>query len=262
MPLTCCKHFVWFSLLTWWGDWGLQSPNFLSFLIPIIVWILIFIMLGIVILSLGNTEMHLSKSSGFKSNPSCPHYVVISLVFCGNKDWLFQSVNLSSPLCLSTIMGTQSCRVLYLLYINESLTGPLRRKGQGWDEGEMVGWHHQLNGHEFEQGPGVSDRQGSLACCSPWGCRATSQWSNWTELNWGSLRRCSLPAMNSFYNLNRLTFLRMGSPSARYGKWIWQRDELIILIFFGLEYSGGASGKEPACHCRGHSWRGLDLGVR
>ena len=114
----------------------------------------------------------------------------------------------------------------------------------------MVGWHHQLNGHEFEQGPRVSDRQGSLACCSPWGCRATSQRSNWTELNWGSLRRCSLPTMNSFYNLNRLTFLRMGSPSARYGKWIWQRDELIILIFFGLEYSGGASGKEPACQCR------------
>ena len=33
----------------------------------------------------------------------------------------------------------------------------------------MVGWHHQLNGLEFEQTPGVSDGQGSLACCSPWG---------------------------------------------------------------------------------------------
>ena len=33
----------------------------------------------------------------------------------------------------------------------------------------MVGWHHQLNGLEFEQDPGVGDRQGSLACCSPWG---------------------------------------------------------------------------------------------
>ena len=36
-------------------------------------------------------------------------------------------------------------------------------------EGEMVGWHHRLNGHEFEQTPGVGDGQGSLACCSPWG---------------------------------------------------------------------------------------------
>ena len=32
----------------------------------------------------------------------------------------------------------------------------------------MVGWHHQLNGHEFEQTPGESEEQGSLACCSPW----------------------------------------------------------------------------------------------
>ena len=36
-------------------------------------------------------------------------------------------------------------------------------------EDEMVGWHHQLNGHEFEQTPGDSEVQGSLACCSLWG---------------------------------------------------------------------------------------------
>ena len=35
-------------------------------------------------------------------------------------------------------------------------------------EDEMVGWHHQFKGHEFEQAPGV-ERRGSLACCSPWG---------------------------------------------------------------------------------------------
>ena len=34
----------------------------------------------------------------------------------------------------------------------------------------MVGWHHRLDGHEFEQAPGVDDVKGSLACCSPWGC--------------------------------------------------------------------------------------------
>ena len=38
-------------------------------------------------------------------------------------------------------------------------------------EDEMVGWHHSLNGHEFEQAPGVGDGQGSLVCCSPWGHR-------------------------------------------------------------------------------------------
>ena len=36
-------------------------------------------------------------------------------------------------------------------------------------EDEMVACHHQLNGHEFEQVPGVGDGQGNLACCSPWG---------------------------------------------------------------------------------------------
>ena len=35
----------------------------------------------------------------------------------------------------------------------------------------MVGWHHQLNGHEFEYALGVGDGEGGLACCSPWGCK-------------------------------------------------------------------------------------------
>ena len=41
-----------------------------------------------------------------------------------------------------------------------------RRKGR---EDEMVGWHHQFYGHEFEQAPGVGDGQGTLVCCSSWG---------------------------------------------------------------------------------------------
>ena len=35
----------------------------------------------------------------------------------------------------------------------------------------MIGWHHQLNGHEFDQTPEDTEGQGSLACCSPWGCK-------------------------------------------------------------------------------------------
>ena len=38
-------------------------------------------------------------------------------------------------------------------------------------ENEMVGWHHQLDGHEFEKAPGGGDGQGSLECYSPWGCK-------------------------------------------------------------------------------------------
>ena len=40
---------------------------------------------------------------------------------------------------------------------------------KGVTEDEMVGWYHRLNGREFEQAPGDSEGQGSLACCSPWG---------------------------------------------------------------------------------------------
>ena len=38
-------------------------------------------------------------------------------------------------------------------------------------EDEMVGWHHLLDGQDFEQTPGVGDGQGSLVCCSPWGLK-------------------------------------------------------------------------------------------
>ena len=45
-----------------------------------------------------------------------------------------------------------------------------RRRGQQ-EEKEMVGWHHRLNGHGFKQTPEDSEEQGSLVCCSPWGCK-------------------------------------------------------------------------------------------
>ena len=53
---------------------------------------------------------------------------------------------------------------------------------KGMTEDEMVGWHHRFNGHEFEQAPGVGHGQGSLVCCSPWGCKVGYDWE--TEPNW------------------------------------------------------------------------------
>ena len=59
----------------------------------------------------------------------------------------------------------------------------LRAGGEGDDRDEMVGWHHQLNGHGFGWTLGVGDGQGGLACCSPWGHKE----SDTTErLNWSS----------------------------------------------------------------------------
>ena len=45
---------------------------------------------------------------------------------------------------------------------------------KGITEDEMVGWHHQLYGPEFEQTQGDGEGQGGLACCSPWGCKESN----------------------------------------------------------------------------------------
>ena len=58
-----------------------------------------------------------------------------------------------------------------------------RQEEKGTTADEMVGWHHWLNGHEFEQAPGVGDRQRRLGCCSPYGLQRVGH--DWvTELNW------------------------------------------------------------------------------
>ena len=56
---------------------------------------------------------------------------------------------------------------------------------KGMTEDEMAGWHHWLDGHEFEWTPGVVDRQGGLACCDSWGRKEsdTTEWLNWTCSN-------------------------------------------------------------------------------
>ena len=55
-----------------------------------------------------------------------------------------------------------------------------RQEDKGKTEDEMVGWHHQLNGHEFEQAPGDGEGQGGLVCCSPWSRKKsdTIEWLN------------------------------------------------------------------------------------
>ena len=54
---------------------------------------------------------------------------------------------------------------------------------KGMTEDKMAGWHHRLDGHEFEWTPGVGDGKGGLVCCNSWGRKEsdTSEWLNWTE---------------------------------------------------------------------------------
>ena len=66
-----------------------------------------------------------------------------------------------------------------------------RQEKKGITEDEMVEWDQQLNRHEFEQASGVGDRQGSLACCSPWVAKVRHAWvtvMKWTDIHYISFR--------------------------------------------------------------------------
>ena len=71
-----------------------------------------------------------------------------------------------------------------------------RQEEKGTTEEEMVGWHHWLDGHEFEQAPRVGDRQGSLACCNPWGSKEANMIEptelNWTETKENKIKFCDV----------------------------------------------------------------------
>jgi len=78
--------------------------------------------------------------------------------------------------------------VLWPPHVKSWLTGKDSDAGQdkkGMAEDEMAGWHHGLDGHEFEGTQGVGDGQGGLVCCNSWGHKEsdTTEGLNWTELN-------------------------------------------------------------------------------
>ena len=79
----------------------------------------------------------------------------------------------------------------WLLGKNPNAGTDWRQEEKGTTEDKMVGWHHRLDWLEFEQAPGVGDGQGSLVCCSPWGCKESdmTEGLNWTELNWTELKK-------------------------------------------------------------------------
>ena len=93
------------------------------------------------------------------------------------------------------------------------LTGKDPDAGKDWrqeqrrTEDEMVGWHHRLDGHEFEQALGVGDRQRSLACCSPWGHKeldVTEQLNQTERVNKMRVWRLIEP-WSTIFNLTMLT---------------------------------------------------------
>ena len=81
-----------------------------------------------------------------------------------------------------------------------------RQEAKGTIEDKTVGRHHQLNGYEFKQAPGVGDGQGGLVCCSPWGHK---ELDTTEQLNWRKLRNRGYEVagklMKQNWNLGNLT---------------------------------------------------------
>ena len=96
-----------------------------------------------------------------------------SWIFIGMSDTEDQTPTLWSPDANNWLIGKYS-----------DAWKDWRQEEKGTTEDEMVGWHHRLDGHEFEHALGVADGQGSLACCSPWGHKEgdTTERLNWTEV--------------------------------------------------------------------------------
>ena len=98
----------------------------------------------------------------------------------GNQSWIF----------IGRTFAEAGTLIFWLPDAKKWLIGKDPDAGKDWrqeekemTEDEMVGWHCQLNGHEFEQAPGAGDGQGSLACCSPWGHKESvkTERPDWTE---------------------------------------------------------------------------------
>ena len=106
----------------------------------------------------------------------------------GNQSWLFirrTDVEAATPILWPPDVKS------WLIWKDPDAGKDWRREKKGTIEDGMVGWHHWLNGHWF----GVGDRQGDLVCCSPWGYKGsdTTEWLNWTDLNWPSSLSSDLP---------------------------------------------------------------------
>ena len=114
----------------------------------------------------------------------------------GDKSWVF----------IGKTDAEAETPILWPPDVNNWLTGKDSDAGNNWrqeekgmTEDEIVGWHHQLNGHEFKQAPRDGEGQGSLACGSPSSSRVSHDWA--TELNWSQqmiCRACKPHVGNSF----------------------------------------------------------------
>ena len=98
----------------------------------------------------------------------------------GNQSWIF--IGRTDAEAETPILWPHDVKN-WLIWKDPDAGKDWRPEEKGTTADEMVGWHHRLDGREFEQAPGVGDEQGSLVCCSPWGHKEsdTTKWLTWIE---------------------------------------------------------------------------------
>ena len=118
----------------------------------------------------------------FESSLNCKEIKLVNPK--GNQSWIF----------IGRTDAEAETSILWPPDAKNWLSGKDPDAGKEWrweekvvTEDEMVGWHHWLDGHEFEQALGVADGQGGLVCCCSWGRKEsdTTEWLIWTELTHG-----------------------------------------------------------------------------
>ena len=125
-------------------------------------------------------------------------------------------------------------------------------------EDEMVGWHHRLNAHEFEQAPGVGDGQGNLVCCSPWGHNELDRTErlSWTGLNWHSIRGmpvCIWISTDKIYKIYIFLYKKaLYQLRTAMHHHLWTRKCTVSLS--SLCMSGSDKFSHVELSCRLHSW--------
>ena len=122
----------------------------------------------------------------------------------GNQSWIFNGrTGAEAPILWPPVAKN------WLIGKDPDAGKDWRQEKKGTTEDEMVGWHHWLNGHEFEQALGVGDGEGSLVCCSPWGPKE----SDTTEqLNWMFQEKLTS------LKYSKITFTNSGNMSVSYMK--------------------------------------------
>ena len=132
----------------------------------------------------------------FKSSLDCKEIQLINPK--GNKSWIFigrTDVEDETPILWPPIAKN------WLIWKDPDAEKDWRQEEKGRTEDEMVGWHHQLNGHEFEQTPGAGDGQGSMYCFFHQVIKSRTRMNDWTELIWDCLCVTSLNVIEEILSL-------------------------------------------------------------